>query len=174
MNLNSIRLWPGLLLFFCLSCGSNSKTVEEVRQPQGDRYTGLRQSLLTKHVSFLDSIPGLSGQFLEGGLMYYYSGFDCGSCVLKGIASVKALKQLGQKVEVVAFQANVGQDQEYFDFKERIWVDKDDFLHDNFTFLPTPFFLSINADRQVEDVYFPLNTGVNPDSARFFTQFSTQ
>ncbi|GAB5524538.1 MAG: hypothetical protein Roseis2KO_24100 [Roseivirga sp.] len=101
-------------------------------------------------------------------LVYYYTGFDCGSCVRKGLESVKLLEAEGFKPVVIAFQANIGQDQLYYGYESRIWSDQTDALHDNFQFIPTPFLMLLDEGLKVVDVYFPQNIEYDADSARFF------
>jgi hypothetical protein len=149
-----------------LACGSKNNQQDSGKAGMMDKFEGVRKNLVGKKAAFVEGIGSTSG---SGQIVYYYTGFDCGTCVEKGIESVKALESVGYEPIVMAFQTNIGQDQLYYGYEKRIWVDQRDALHDSFHFIPTPFFLIIDEGLRVIDVHFPQNLACNPDSARFFS-----
>lgn len=157
-----------VICLFCglFACGSKDGQQDNDQKSVMDKFEGIRSNLVGKQASFVREFGSTSGSIQ---IIYYYTGFDCGSCVQKGLESVKALESVGYDPIVMAFQANIGQDQLHYEYEKRIWVDQTDALHDSFQFIPTPFFLLIDEGLQVIDVHFPQNVPGNPDSARFFS-----
>ncbi|WP_420385251.1 hypothetical protein [Roseivirga sp.] len=160
------------LVFFCLiNCsGKTTRNKEELSFPEKSprEFSGVKKNIVNKQAKFLGKIID-SQQLQENGLYFYYSGYDCGNCVQKGFEIIRNLSEAGVSTIPIAFQTNIGQDQIYYDFKDRIYIDQGDYLHDNFSFIPTPFFMITDEALRVVDIYIVQNIDGDTDSLSFFT-----
>jgi len=120
----------------------------------GERYIGLKINSLQNVLG--DSVYKSKYQLI----IFLYSGFDCGTCVLKGLAQSATIDSILSKhksrVFVIASNTNYGVDQLNSGYHKYIFNDVHESIRKELKYLYTPIFIQLNGDRTVESIYFPL------------------
>jgi len=164
MKLKYITPIVMLCLLWTMSC-NGKKTQDEVAEEAAylgpdtqafyERTEKMRNHLVGKKIPSLGDIFNNELERDEKYLIFYITGQDCGSCVLKGFNFIKGLDPiLKQLVHPIGSNVNIGNIQLHYDFEEAIFPDNQDKVRKELGYFHSPMFLLYSVEKGVEDAYF--------------------
>ncbi len=135
-----------------------------------ERFQKIRMNMIGKEIHALKSIFGDSLYVREKKMVVLlYTGFDCGSCIDKGINIAQKIDSTfnRQYVFVIGSNADFGNLQFRAGYENFIYNDAKELIRKELKFIYTPVFLALNERKYVTDVYFPQTSGDESQMQKF-------
>jgi predicted permease len=123
----------------------------------------LSRSLENRRIKSLNKIVSFTKQLTTHSLIYYYTGYDCSTCVENGFELINEINHYAKRenIFVIGTNTNIGRDQVNYDYRNYIYSDEKQLLRKELKYIYTPVFLLIDTSFDIKKVYFPTRTETN-------------
>jgi len=150
-----------LLLVFLVSCNNDQKEKNQdfIEDSKAEAFQAKSGKMTNQIVgkrfnSIPDLVSGITN--LDEVLIFYFTGSDCYTCIVKGFDYIKDIKTKFPEKHVIVIDAHLGISlkQEPIEFNSLTYPDRERLLHKEMFYVHTPLFMRYSIENGAKSVYF--------------------